>query len=87
MANYDFDSELYRTTKATEELMTRPHNQAPHNVDGQAGFLGLALHLGVPILSNLRNVTVHGNYSIAGIGASATVANHESHKSCTSRPS
>jgi serine/threonine protein kinase len=74
MADYDLE---YRTTEATAELMTRPHYQASHNINGQAGFLSLALHLKVPIISNLRNVEVHGNSSIAGVGASATVANHE----------
>lgn len=77
MADYDLDSELYRTAETTAELMTRPHNQASHEINGQAGFLDLALRLKVAIISKLRNVTVHGNSSIAGIGASATVANHE----------
>ena len=77
MADYNLDSELYHTTEATTELMTRPHNQASHDINGQAGFLSLALRLEVPIISKRRNVVVHVNSSIAGIGASATVANHE----------
>lgn len=77
MANYDFESDFYGTREATSELSSRPHSK-PSQINGQAGFLSVALHLKIPIITSVRNVAINGNSSIAGAGAgaSAAVSNH-----------
>ena len=70
MAHYDFESNQYRSEEGASDITyLQP--------DGQAAFLSFALYLEIPIISNSRNVAIHGNSSFAGAGASAAVSNHE----------
>lgn len=75
MANYDFSSQPYTLPDITSELLNRPNNK--YHVQGQAEFLGLALQLRIPILSNARNIEVLAGASISGAGVSFAVSSFD----------
>lgn len=69
----DLDMELIGPVEVDSELLNRPDKT--FLITGQAGFLAVALHLQIPILSSGKNIAVMMSPSASGAGASFAVSN------------
>ena len=74
MADLELDS--FEPAVPSSEIINRPDLE--YAINGQAGFFGLAMLLGIPIINNRRNIEAMRGPALSGRGVSFAVSRFDS---------